>query len=139
MVGRSPTQKPWFLALCLPMWSGIVAPGDSVLGTDYSSRRILIEGADEAATHPKLFGRESSLCEDFPGLRSVRTSTRCSLDNANTDATKRYVQRLFGRIMASFFRLERATLRNQRHEWTNIVVRVRSSVKLEFLRSKIFL
>ena len=38
------------------MWSGIVAPGDSVLGVDYSSRRILVEVAYEAKTRPKLFG-----------------------------------------------------------------------------------
>ena len=38
------------------MWSGIVAPGDSVLGADYPSRLILCEGAYEVKTRPKLFG-----------------------------------------------------------------------------------
>ena len=110
------------------MRSGIVAPGDSVLGTDYSSRRILIEGADEAATHPKLFGRESSLCEDFPGLRSVQTSPWCSLGNANMDANQKVRKTIDWQKVTSFFRLiaiekgnDKDRIRERRNEavWTS--------------------
>ena len=69
---------------------GTNEPGDSVLGADSRPGGTDRSGRGPA-TRPTLFGRGSSLCEDFPGLRRVRTSPRCSLGNANTDATKRYV------------------------------------------------
>ena len=70
------------------------APGVSVLGADSSVQAGIEWSGRGPATRPILFGRGSSLCEDFPGLRRVRTSPRCSLGSANTDATKRYVHGL---------------------------------------------
>ena len=76
---------------------GTNEPGDSVLGADSRPGGTDRSGRGPA-TRPTLFGRGSSLCEDFPGLRRVRTSPRCSLGNANTDATKRYVHGFIGRV-----------------------------------------
>ena len=59
-----------------------------------SSRWVLNGMAEDPQLARHFLGRGSSLCEDSPGLRRVRTSPRCSLDSANTDATKRYVHGL---------------------------------------------
>ena len=45
--------------------------------------------ADDVVARPTLFGTGGHcFCGGCLGLRSVRTSARCSLDSANTDAQK---------------------------------------------------
>ena len=90
---------------------GTNEPGDSVLGADSRPGGTDRSGRGPA-TRPKLFGRGSSLCEDFPGLRRVRTSTRCSLGGANTDAkSKGTYKNEFSVSHFVFFRLGK----RQRH------------------------
>ena len=76
------------------MWSGIVAPGDSVLGADYSSRRILAEVAYEVKTRPKLFGTGGHCFAvaalSYEASEPPRGVTRVTLIRTQI---KRYVQR----------------------------------------------
>ena len=54
-----------------------------------SSRWVLNGVAEDPQLTRKFLEGGHRFGEDFPGLRSVRTSTRCSLDSANTDATQK--------------------------------------------------